>query len=503
MNHPAPLRTFTRFTVGTVPLARTVQSKAGAGKGSTIVRITLAALWILVSFTWLLTRIDAWHDADGNVFYQRMLTLTLFTVTGIAALTALNMVQVGISGDEALTWLLLPITPADRFRVALVRVMFARDGVLALASVLSSVAAIALFDLVWAVAILIAGFLGVIAGAAGAVAGVCLWSAGRGFARWLVSVPMLAVVAAPGTMLWSGTVLALPPLVVAIGSVALTGVLLASTTGRGATQLGTAYVRAVQLANAPGFPRAARQIVGVRMLTRVLGRHRTPVAAMIAKDLLVQSRDWFFSLRLVVFLVSLPIFLQLRQLDAVSDWPVVSTLAIFAAVLTTYSLIDTSPSPIGGEGERLNLWIVAPATHSDLLAAKLAVFLLPLLVQGVGMVALIGWWIGLARTELVIAMTLAVLLATGPVTFIVLGSALDLRLDVPLESGMPTTMHEHAPHTPQRLWLLNISAVIVGLMAFVVWRVPAAGAVPILIAIDALVVMVTWIAARRFLTRLV
>jgi len=139
----------------------------------------------------------------------------------------------------------------------------------------------------------------------------------------------------------------------------------------------------------------------------------------------------------------------------------------------------------------------------DLLRAKVAVFLAPLLVQGVATVLMIGWWTGLAGTELVVALTFTVLLVAGPVAFIVLGSAFDLRLDVPLESGLPTTIHEHVPHTPQRLWLLNFSVVIVGLMGFVAWRLSAVGAVAILAAIDILVATVTWVAARRVLRTLI
>lgn len=503
MSHTSPLLTFTSFTLGTVPLSRRVQSRSHVSGSGVFLRIAIALIWALISFVWLRTRINGWQDAGGDMFHQRMLALTFFTFTGVAALTALNMLQAGISGDEALTWLLLPMTPADRFRIAVVRVMFARDGVLALTTVLTSVLAISLSDPIWALVALVAGWLGVIAGAAGAVYGVCLWSAGSGISGRVALVPFLALLAVPGAMLWTGTLPVLPPPAVAvIAGLLLAGSLIGMTGGR-ATRLGMAYVRAVQLANAPGIARSARRVPGVRLIIRHLDSRRTPVASMIAKDLLVQSRDWFFSLRLVVFLASLPIFLQVRQLDAASGWPVVPTLAIFVAVLTTYSLIDTSPSPLGSEGERLNLWLVAPVTSEDLLRAKVAVFLAPLLLQGVATVLMIGWWTGLAGTELVVALTFTVLLVAGPVTFIVLGSTLDLRLDIPLESGLPTTFHEHAPHTPQRLWLLNISVVIVGLMGFVVWRVPAEGAVAILAAIDFLVAMVTWIAARRFLRTLI
>lgn len=503
MSRLGPLRTFTSFTLGTVPLSRTTQSRSRVGRAGIYLRLAIALIWALVSFVWLLTRINAWHDAGGDLFDQRMLALTFFTFTGVAAVTALNMLQAGIGGDEALTWLLLPMTPADRFRIAVVRVMFARDGALAFTTVLTSAVAISLSDPMWALVALVAGWLGVVAGASGAVFGVRLWSReSRGLGKVAV-VPMLAVVAVPGVTLWSGAAPPLSPPVIAPIIGLLLVLSLTGMTGGRATRLGTTYVRAVQLANTPSLPRTVRRIPGVRMLVRWLDPRRTPVAAMIAKDLLVQSRDWFFSLRLLVFFGSLPIFLQLRQLETVSGWPIVPTLAIFAAVLTTYSLIDTSPSPIGSEGERLNLWLVAPVTGADLLKAKLAVFLAPLLLQGVATVLMIGWWTGLAGTELVVALTFTVLLVAGPVTFIVLGSAFDLRLDVPLESGLPTTIHEHVPHTPQRLWLLNISVVIVGLMGFVAWRVPAVGAVAILAAIDILVATVTWVAARRVLRTLI
>lgn len=502
MSHTSPLRTFTSFTLGTVPLSRRVQSRSYVSGPGVFLRIAIALIWALISFVWLRTRINGWQDAGGDMFHQRLLVLILMTVIGIAAVTALNMLQSGISGDEALTWLLLPMTPADRVRIALVRVMFARDGVLALTAVLTSVLAISLYDPVWAAVALVAGWLGVSTGTVGAVLGVSLWSGEPGVFRRLALVPMLGVVAAPGVMLWTGTVPVLPqPTLVGIAGSLMVVSLIGMTGGR-ATRLGMAYVRAVQLANAPGITRSARRIPGVSMLIRRLDLRRTPVAAMIAKDLLVQSRDWFFSLRFIVFFGSVPLFLQLRQLDTVIGWPIAQTLAIFAAVLTTYSLIDTCPSPIGIEGERLNLWLIAPTTHADLLRAKLAVFLVPLLFQGMGTVVLIGWWIGLPWIELASSLALTTLLVAGSVTFIVLGSAFDLRLDVPLESGMPTTIHEHVPDTAPRLWLLNISVLIVVSMAAVIWNVPPPGAAAILIAINTLVVVVTWTAATRHLRRL-
>ena len=274
-------------------------------------------------------------------------------------------------------------------------------------------------------------------------------------------------------------------------------------TGRGAAILGRSYISAVQLSTTPRATNRVRRIIGTTTLANRLELWRTPMGAMVIKDLLVQSRDWFFYLRVVVVIGSLPLFLQVRELDPLRGWTTVQLLACFVAVLTIYSLIDTSPSPIGSEGERMRLWLLAPTSHADLLWVKLGVYLLPLLLQSMVMVALIGSWIGMPWTVRLEAFALTALMVAGPVTFLVWGSACDMDIDLALESGMPTTIHEHVPNTAQRLWLLNLSVLLVSVMALATWRLEPYQAVFVLGTTDLLIAVLTWKAAVRYLHRMI
>lgn len=433
-------------------------------------------------------------DAGDEVAAQRLFSLIVTAAIMAALMTALVTLETAISGDEPIVLLTLPLTSMERLWIAALRTMGDRRLFLVLTSVLASAAALVPVAPFWAASLLGVGWTGCIIGGASAICGVATWTrlaSGRRLLTVAVAVALIGSLVGITTRAQvtgeSGTIVAS----FALGLSLTTGLVVVNR----AEWLGTVYVRAVQALATPAMSRGVRRVPGIRWLSS----RRGATAAMIAKDVLVQSRDPFLLLRIVVTAAALPLSLWLRQRDVLSGWSDVQFVSCLAAALTIYSLVDSTPSPIGAEGERLTLWVLAPTTISNLLIAKLAVFLPPLLIQGAVMVTSIGVWIGMPLAELVVLLVMVALLVAGPATFLVLASASDVHLDVALERGMLTTLHEHVPHTPRRLWLLSGTMLLAAAMILLVWLLPPLGAMPVLAATDVAIATVCWIAGQRFL----
>lgn len=426
---------------------------------------------------------------------QRLTYLVVTTAITAAIVTGLVTLDRAISGDNPIVLLTLPLTPAERLWIAALRTLRDWRVAVVLTGLLASAVALAPVEPFWAVALLGVGWAGSIAGAIGAVCGVDAWSRLASRRRVLAMALPVALMA---LLVWGGRRLQVTagvgPIAAGIGLGLATLATLAGT-GPVAERLGRVYIRAVQTLATSAVSSTVRAVPGVTWLTT----RRGAAAAMIAKDVLVQGRDPFSLLRIAVTAAALPLFLLVRNRDALRGWEDAQLLAGLAAALTVYCLVDSIPSPIGAEGERLTLWAIAPATWRDLLIAKLTVFLPPLMLQGVVMVAVIGIWTGMSGMDVATALVLAILAIAGPVIFLVWASASDVRLDVALESGMATTLHEHMPHTPRRLWLLNGTTLILGGMILAVWWLPLPGAVLLLGTIDVVIALAGWAAGQRFL----
>lgn len=494
-----PVGVVSHLAVRSLPIPRAGDRRSWPRR---LIPIVSGLAWMVLGSIWLHARIQGWESAGADVASQHFLTIALASIFASAVITGLAMLQTSISGDAALLLLTLPLSPAERLGVALVRTAGDSRTILTGMSAAAGACTVALSDPWWASVIAMALLIGFVIGSIGTIYLVCLWTDGSWSARGILLVGVAAALMLPIWLRWRDQMPELHAGATAGSALALTASAGFAITGGRAAALGRAYVRAVQIAGIPATSHSVRRIAGVTPLAGRLQLRRDPASAMIVKDLLVQSRDWFFSLRIIVTLATLPLFLQVRKLDLLDGWTTVQLAVCLTGILAIYSLVDTAPSPIGGEGERLSLWLLAPTGPGDLLRAKLAVFLLPLLIQAAIMGGLIGIWTGLSTTSIVGALALTSLMVTGPAWFLILGSSFDLRLDLPLESGLPTTLHEHAPVTPQRLWLLNLSLLMTGLMVVAVWKLPLAGAAFALVIIDAVIAVTTWRAAFRHLLRL-
>lgn len=479
--------------------------RAGRGSPSTgsqswprvLARIAFGLLPALLGAVWLRVRLDGWMDASGDLAAQRLFSFVVAAAIAAAIVTALVSLDTAISGDEPIVLLILPLTPAERLWIATLRVVRDWRCMLVLTSVLASAAALAPVAPFWAFALLGGGSMGSVAGGAGAICGVVTWTrlpSGRRMLAVAIALAMFAILVGISTRYPVSVEFGVVATGVVLGLCVTSSLLLVNR----AKWLGGMYVRAVQALATPAMSRTVRRVPGAVWIAS----RRGATAAIITKDVLVQGRDPFFMLRVVVTVWALPAFLLLRQRDILNGWSDVQLVSCLVAALTIYSLVDTSPSPIGAEGERLGLWILAPTSLRALLLAKLGVHGLPLLFQGVVMVTVIGVWIGMSALELAAALVLVPLLIAGPVTFLVLVSASDIRLDVPLESGMPTTLHEHMPHSPRRLWLVNGTILLVATGTILVWWLPPIAAILLLVVLDATVAKVCWTTGHRALRSL-
>lgn len=314
-------------------------------------RIGFGLLPAVLGAVWLRTRLDGWEAAGREVTAQRIHYLVVTTAITAAIVTALVTLDRAISGDDAIVLLTLPLTSTERLWIAALRTVGDWRCMLVLTGLLASAAALAPVAPFWAVALLGGGVVGLVSGGLGVVA----WS--RMASGWRIPCVVLTI-SIIGLFVWTSTrvqVNAEADSIVAGGALVLASLAL---TGRRAGWLGRVYIRAVQTLATPAGPLTVRAVPGATWLTS----RRGAAAAMIAKDVLVQDRDPFFLLRVVVTAAALPLFLWLRNLDALRGWEDAQLLACLVAALTVYSLVDTVPSPIGAEGERLMLWAIAPTS---------------------------------------------------------------------------------------------------------------------------------------------
>lgn len=481
--------------------------RAGHPHGSTrgrswqrsVPRIGFALLPAVLGAIWLRFRLDGWVAAGEDVTAQRLQVVVVTTGITAAIVTAIVTLERAISDDDMLILLTLPLTPSERFRIAAVRIVRDWRCALVLTGILISAVALAPVEPFWALILLASGWIAFVSAVAGTITGVVAWSRLAGGRRLLGLAVPLAMMGLLVSVAARRHIQAEADTIVAGIALGLALLATLTITGGRAERIGRLHILAVQALATPSAPRTVRRVPGTTWLASRPG----PAAAMVAKDVLVQSRDPFMILRIVVTVAALPVFAQVRKLDIVSGLPDVQLVACLVAALTIYSLLDSMPSPIGAEGERLSLWWTAPVTLHDLLIAKLAVYGPPLLLQGAVMVTVIGGWTGMTSPELAATLTLAILMIAGPVTFLTWTSALDLRLDIQLESGMPTTLHEHVPHTPKRLLLFNGAPLIAALMTVVVLRMPFPVAALFLASIDGAIAFGCWAVALHSLRRII
>lgn len=133
-----------------------------------------------------------------------------------------------------------------------------------------------------------------------------------------------------------------------------------------------------------------------------------------------------------------------------------------------------------------------PFELGALLRAKLTLFVLPVLVEGLAVGLFLSWRFGLSLVQAGIALIAIVLMVVGTLVVFVWGSAWDEGLSQAVEGAMQTRFHEEAPITPRRMWLLNLGMLIFVGMLLVLWKLPAMLALTAFVLLDVGIVAGMW-----------
>jgi hypothetical protein len=460
-------------------------------RGLLVLALTVA-LGLSGASAWRLTHLLlAWQVTGGLV--PRLWALCLAAWVAAGGLGFLALREQGV-GDRARLLFTLPLSPAGRARALYLSAVaqLANLWLLCLGS-LGTAFSLVLGTRAWPwIAALLLG------------QGVALAMVGLGLAlaatlskarRRVAFLAVLTVSAGAGALLLRAP--SLPgPGVVAL----LSAVVLALALGPLAALFGRLYERAFQALLAAS-PRTRRRRF-IRLFTRGLSLRRTPTAALLTRGLLVRGRQWVDWARLGLVAALLAGFPRLRPALAAHGLPDTFTLPAAVALLFLMILVDGSASPLGAEGNRLALLLTAPLSQAELLRAKLADLLGPILLGGVGSALLVGMVSGLPARQLAMAAAAVALLLTGLAAVFAWGSAWDADLNLEIEGGLRGLLQEQTPLTPVRALLVAASALLLALDLLTLRALPPAAGLAALAGLNALTLGLAWRLGLTALRRL-
>ncbi|MFQ5594153.1 MAG: hypothetical protein ACE5HA_08385 [Anaerolineae bacterium] len=451
----------------------------------------------------LVSRVLEWQAGGQATLAGKLWLLSLAVWTGLSFLAVLTFLQLGFGNDRFVLYLTAPITPATRFRILYGLVLL--EGLWSWLPLAAGVMAVSLALTVgWP-----------------AVQWTVLLMVGAAFAVWCSAVVTLRLICfiAPHQRKWFrfSVVVGLGVIVLATAGLAITqtsnppspyratillAALLVVGLGPLAGWAGRLHRTAFHIIEGRSGAKTAVTVPGIRLMSQLLARNRSLTGAFFVKGVLNRSRNTLSWARVVAILVYLALYPQIRS--AVAGYGVPDTLVVvgYTALLCVLTIIDSAPSPIGSEGNRLALYLTAPFEMGEILRAKLALFLVPILLMGLTITLLLGRGTGLTGNELGFSVIAVVLILIGDTALIVLGSAWDEDLDLALEGAMQTLLHEEAPITVRRLWLLNLSLLLLVVGLTLVWKLPAVLALPALVLLDGVVLVVAWRFSNTYLRRL-
>lgn len=249
--------------------------------------------------------------------------------------------------------------------------------------------------------------------------------------------------------------------------------------------------------------RKATPLPGIRVLTRVLAHRRTLTCALFVKMLLSQSRSFVAWGRIGMVLIVLVLFPQLHAVAAQAGWSDTLFVAGFAAGLALLGVAEQAPSAISGEANRLILYLSAPFALWELLRAKLLLFALPILIQGLAVALFLAWRFALTPGQAGFALVAMALMVVGTLTLFVWGSAWDEDLSLVVEGATQTILQEETPITPRRMWLLNLGLASFAGMVLLLWKFPPILALTALVVLDAAIIAGMWHVGRAQLWRVI
>lgn len=426
-----------------------------------------------------------------GVTEQHLLLFCLFTCFGITFLTIVESMHM-LGNDEALVLFMLPLAPASRFRVLYGSLLL--QGLwnwMLLEAVVSSSALFPLLGwqtLAWIALLELSAMVAVLGGFIVVLLVLRYLFAGRGWTLWLwtlLAFGALMVVIVVSLFSQRTQTLPIPifwfhpePYVV------LCSIFLLIVLGPLAGLAGSLYMQAFLVTQRWNCSRRVLMLPGIRVLVNALANRRTLISALFTKMLLNQSRNPFVWLRFGVTLLALLLFVPLHALAQRVGWSNTVFVAIYTASLGILPVVEQAPCAIGGEANRLTLYLSAPLNMAQLLHAKLVQFLLP--AAGIGLLSglFYSWQLHLMLLQIAIALSAMLLMIIGTLVVLVWGSIWDEDLNLAVEGTLQMILQEEGPMTPRRMGLFNLGVATFAVMVFLLWQLEPIMALPILTVLD-------------------
>jgi hypothetical protein len=247
---------------------------------------------------------------------------------------------------------------------------------------------------------------------------------------------------------------------------------------------GKLYLEAVSLKQSQDRARKALTLPGVGLLSSLFSHRRSLTGAFFTRSIVSQSRNWLFWGRLVLSWGLLALFPLLRASLSQHGFTDTVLIAGYAALLAVGHILETAPGAISGEANRLALYLIAPFEFAHILWAKLALFLLPTLAEGLAMGLLLSWWIGLAPSQVGYVIALIPLIVLPCTALLVWGSAWDENLNQSVEGMADTVLLEEGPFSPRKMLLFNLCLLCLTASFLLLWHLPIVLALLTLILFD-------------------
>lgn len=290
----------------------------------------------------------------------------------------------------------------------------------------------------------------------------------------------------------------LQPWFISVGCV----VLLVLALGPLAARAGRLYEAGWLVLQKRARSRGALMLPGVRMLVHQLARSRTLTGALFVKSVFSQSRNPLFWARVVIVALVLVFTDVVHTFIAAYHFSDSLFVPAFATATALLVIAEQTPNAISGEGNRLQLYLTAPFTYAVLLRAKLYLYLIPVLCEGLLIDLMLGWRYGLTISALAFTLLLVALAMIGCISIAVLGSVWDENLELAVEGSMQILMQEEAAITPKRLLLFNLSGLFYLLSFWLAWKLPPLLAIALLFLLNVVLLTALPSVAAKYLRSL-
>ncbi len=275
------------------------------------------------------------------------------------------------------------------------------------------------------------------------------------------------------------------------------------TMGPCATACGRLYATTFHLLQGLDRPPGTWRLPGVTTIQRLLERRRTLSGALAVRAVTNQSRNWFFWLRFTVTAILLALAPVVRTPSMRMGIPPLLFVVSYGTLLPLVLILETAPNSISAEGQRLNLYLVAPLPLSRLLRAKLTLFLFPVLIIGVLVGLVLSHLVALPLAQQGQALLAIVLIVGSLTTLLVLGSTWDLNLQTLAEGMEQIILQEETPLSPRRLTLVNLCVLFWAGMLLLLWRLPPLPALILLLLFTCMLIVGTWSFSIGFIHHLI